>query len=109
MNKHLLSNVSFLNNKGYLKLADSLHFKKHILVTVVTSTSVTTDGLELLHSIFLMTCKMQKQTAFSRVVCEHLVKILQIRNNNTADPKSKRRDERTDKFFSLSPILIRKN
>jgi len=28
MNKHLLSNVSFLNNKGYLKLAYSLHFKK---------------------------------------------------------------------------------
>jgi len=52
MNKHLLSNVSFLNNKGYLQLADSLHFKKHILVTVVTSTSITTDGIELLHSIF---------------------------------------------------------
>jgi len=28
MNKHLLSNVSFLDIKGYLKLADSLHFKK---------------------------------------------------------------------------------
>jgi len=36
-----------------------------------------------------MTCKMQKQTAFSRVVSEHLVKILQIRNNNTANPKPK--------------------
>jgi len=47
MNKHLLSNVSFPNNKGYLKLADSLHFKKNILVTVVTSTSITTDCIEL--------------------------------------------------------------
>jgi len=34
MNKHLLSNVSFLDIKGYLKQADSLHFKKYILVTV---------------------------------------------------------------------------
>jgi len=46
MNKHLLNKVSFLNNKGCLKLADSLHFKKHILVTVVTSTSIATDGIE---------------------------------------------------------------
>ena len=30
MNKHLLSIVSFLNNKGYLKLPDNLHFKKPI-------------------------------------------------------------------------------
>jgi len=37
-----------------------------------------------------MTCKMQKQTAFSRVVSEHLVKILafKIRNPNTAKQKS---------------------
>jgi len=76
MNKRLLSNVPFLNNKGYLQLPDTLHFKKHILVAVVTSSSITTDGIELLYSIFLMTCKMQKQTAFSRVVSEHLVKIL---------------------------------
>ena len=77
MSKHLLSNVLFINNQGYLKLADdSLHFNKYILVTVVTSASITNDGIELLHSIFLMTCKMQKQTAFSRVVSEHLVKIL---------------------------------
>ena len=66
MNKHLLSNVSFLKNKGYLKLADSLHFKKYILVTVVTSTSIATDSIKLLYSIFSMTCKMQKQTAFNR-------------------------------------------
>jgi len=32
-------------------LADSLHFKKYILVTVVSST-ITTDGRKLLHSIF---------------------------------------------------------
>jgi len=34
---------------------------------------------------------MQKQTAFSRVVSEHLVKILafKIRNPNTANPKPK--------------------
>jgi len=36
-----------------------------------------------------MTCKMQKQTAFSRVVSEHLVKILKIRNPNTANPNPK--------------------
>ena len=38
-----------------------------------------------------MTCKLQKQTAFSRVVSEHLVKILafKIRNPNTANPKPK--------------------
>jgi len=36
-----------------------------------------------------MTCEMQKQTSFSWVVSEHLVKILQIRNNNTANPKPK--------------------
>jgi len=38
-----------------------------------------------------MTCKMQKQTAFSRVVSEHLVKILvfKIRNPNTANRKPK--------------------
>jgi len=35
MNKHLLSNVFFLDIKGYLKLADSVHSKKYILVTVV--------------------------------------------------------------------------
>ena len=46
MNKDLLSNVSFLNNKGYVKLADSLRFKKYILDTAVTSTSITTDGKE---------------------------------------------------------------
>jgi len=57
MNKHLLSNVLFLHMKGYLKLADSLHFKKYILVTVV--------GYLLLLSL-LMTCKMQKQTVFGR-------------------------------------------
>jgi len=47
MSNHLLSNVSFVNNKGYVKvkLADSLHFNKYILVTVVTSTSTTTDGI----------------------------------------------------------------
>jgi len=91
MNKYLLSNVSFLNNKVYLKLADRLHFKKYILVTVVTSTSITTDGIELLHSIFLMTCKMQKQTTLSRVFSEQLVKILafKIRNPNTANQKPK--------------------
>jgi len=61
---------------GHLKLADRLHFKKYILVTVVISISITTDGIELLHTIFLMTCKMQKQTAFSRAVSAHLVKIL---------------------------------
>jgi len=90
MSKHLLSNVSFLNNKGYLKLADSLHFNKYILVTVVTSTSITTDGIELLHSFF-MTCKIQTITTFSRVISEHLVKILafKIRNSNTANPKPK--------------------
>ena len=87
MNKHLLSNVSFLNNKRYLKLADTLHFKKYILVAVVTSTYITTNGIGLLHLICLMTCKMRKQTAFSRVVSEHLVKILafEIRNPNTAN------------------------
>jgi len=38
-----------------------------------------------------MTCKMQKQTAFSKVVFEHLVKILafNIRNPNTANSKPK--------------------
>jgi len=82
MNKHLLSNVSFLNNKVYLKVTDSLHFKKYILVTIVTSTSINTDGIELLLSIFLMTCKMQNQTAFSRVVSEHLVKILVFKTRN---------------------------
>jgi len=46
MKKELLSNVSFLNNKGYLKLVDSLSFKKYILVTVVTCTSIHTDGKE---------------------------------------------------------------
>jgi len=35
MNEHLLSNVLFLHIKGYLKLADSLHFKKYILVTLL--------------------------------------------------------------------------
>jgi len=49
MNKHVLSNVSFLNNKGYLKVEDSLHLKTYILVTAVTSTSITTDGIALLH------------------------------------------------------------
>jgi len=90
MSKHLLSNVSFLNNNGYLKAADSLHFNKYILVTVVTSASITTDGIELLHSFF-KTCKIQKLTAFSRVISEHLVKILafKIRNPNTANPKPK--------------------
>jgi len=34
-------------------MAGSLRFKKYILVTVVTSTSITTDGIELLHSVFL--------------------------------------------------------
>jgi len=88
MSKHLLSTVSFLNNKGYLKLADRLHFNKYILVTVVTSTSTTTDGIELLHSFF-MTCKIQKLTDFSSVISEHLVKILafKIRNPNTINPK----------------------
>jgi len=51
MNKHL-SNVSFVDIKGYLKLADSLHFKKFISVTVVSSTSITTDARQSLHSIF---------------------------------------------------------
>jgi len=89
MSKHLLSSVSFLNNKGYLKLPDSLHLKKYVLVTV--GTSITTDGIKLLHSIFLMTCKMQKQATFTRVVSEHLVKILPFkkRNPNTANPKPK--------------------
>jgi len=84
MNKHLLSNVSFLNNKVYLKVTDSLHFKKYILVTIVTSTSISinTDGIELLLSIFLMTCKMQNQTAFSKVVSEHLVKVLAFKTRN---------------------------
>ena len=86
MNKHLLSNVSFLNNKGYLKLPDSLHFKKHNTVAIVTSTSITTDGMELLYSIFLMTCKMQKQAAFSRVVSAHLVKILAFKITNPNMP-----------------------
>jgi len=38
-----------------------------------------------------MTCKIQKLTAFSRVISEHLVKILafKIRNPNTANPKPK--------------------
>jgi len=38
-----------------------------------------------------MTYKMQKQTAFSRVVSEQLVKILafKIRNSYTANPKPK--------------------
>jgi len=46
MNKDLLSNVSFLNNYGNLKLADSLRFKMYILVTVKTSTLITTYGKE---------------------------------------------------------------
>ena len=68
MNKHLLSNVLFLDIKGYLKLADSLNFKKYILVTVL--------GYLLLPSpvmaeydctqFSLTTCKMQKQTVFAR-------------------------------------------
>jgi len=39
-----------------------------------------------------MTYKLQKQTAFSRMVSEHLVKILafKIRSPNTANPKPKR-------------------
>jgi len=39
----------------------------------------------------VMTCKMQKQTVFSRVISEHLVKILafKIRYPNTANPKPK--------------------
>ena len=66
MNKHL-SNVLFLDIKGYLKLADSLHFKKCILVTVV-------GYLILLSPVMaendctqfsLMTFKMQKQTVFT--------------------------------------------
>jgi len=54
MNKHLLSYVSFLNNKGYLKLADSLHFKKYYFscCSRLASTSITTDSIELLPSIF---------------------------------------------------------
>ena len=80
--------VTATYGKGYVKLADSLHLKKHILVPVVTCTSITTDGRELLHSIFN---KMQRQTAFSRVVFEHLFKILafKIRNPNSANPKPK--------------------
>jgi len=31
MSKHLLHSVSFLKNKGYLKLADSLHFNKYAI------------------------------------------------------------------------------
>jgi len=68
MNKHLLRNVLFLDINGYLKLADRLHFKKYILVTVV--------GYLLLLSplmaendctqFSLMTSKMQKQTVFSK-------------------------------------------
>jgi len=57
MNEHLLSNALFLHIKGYLKLADSVHFKKYILIAVV--------GYLLLLSP-LMTCKMQKQTVFGR-------------------------------------------
>jgi len=44
----------------------------------------------LLHSFF-MTCKIQKQTASSRVISDHLIKILAFknRNPNTANPKPK--------------------
>jgi len=68
MNKHLLSNVLFLDIKGYAKLEDSRHFKKYILVTVV-------GYLVLLSPLMaendftqfcLTTCKMQKQTIFGR-------------------------------------------
>ena len=68
MNKHLLSNVLFLDIKGYVKLEDSRHFKKYILVTVV-------GYLVLLSPLMaendftqfcLTTCKMQKQTIFGR-------------------------------------------
>jgi len=46
--------------------------------------------MELLHSFF-MTCKIQKLTAFSSVISEHLVRILvfKIRNPNTANLKPK--------------------
>jgi len=68
MNKHLLSNVLFLDIKAYLKLADSLHFKKYTLVTVVgyllLLSPVMADNDRT--QFCLMTCKMQKQTVFSR-------------------------------------------
>jgi len=107
MSRHLLSNASFLNNKRYLKLADSIHFNKYILVTVVTSTSITTDGIELLHSFF-MTCKIQKQTASSRVISEHLIKILafKIRNPNTANPKPKLLSSLLQTYTSSSACLV---
>jgi len=48
MNKHLLSNVLFLDIEGYLKLADSLHFKKFFFsyCSRLSSTSITTDDKE---------------------------------------------------------------
>jgi len=49
MNKHLLSNISLLDIKGDLKLADNLQYCCRLVSSVLL---ITTDGRELLHSIF---------------------------------------------------------